>query len=94
MHFELQGTACFGSLFIIGLALLAAGANQYLLRQKIKNTPTSKVRSAALGLAELFGKARAFGDMRSPLEGKTCAYWYVVMEEYRQSRKHSGWQRS
>ncbi|MGV8176707.1 MAG: hypothetical protein ACP5NX_02840, partial [Candidatus Bilamarchaeaceae archaeon] len=59
-----------------------------------KNTPTSKARSAALGLAELFGKARAVGDMRSPLEGKKCAYWYVMMEEYRQSRKHGGWQRS
>jgi hypothetical protein len=44
--------------FFIGLAMIYTGVKRFLLVQKIKDTPTSKAEAAAVGLVELFGKAR------------------------------------
>ena len=76
--------------FFMGIALIYDGLKQHLLMQKIKNTPTSKVRSAAVGLVELFGKARFKKEMHSPFAKKKCAYWRIVAQYYR-SGKHGGW---
>jgi hypothetical protein len=77
-------------LFTFGLALIYGGTQRYLLAQKIKNTPTSKVRSAAVGLVELFGKARCKDAMDSPVSKARCIYWRVQGEYYKPG-KHGGW---
>ncbi len=64
------------------VALLAAGGWLYVdgwkrLRRRwlVQNLPTSRVRSVAMGLAELSGRARALGDtMTSPVRQLACIW--------------------
>src|SRR4030095_2389299 len=82
---------CAGPLLLVfGLYLIYTGAQRYLLYQKINNTPTSKARSAAIGLVELNGKAVCRDDMQSPVSKAKCVYWRLKGEYY-QSGKHGGW---
>lgn len=62
-------------------------------KRLIENIPTSKVRSIAMGLVEIFGEAvPAEGKlMKSPFSGKDCVYYKYSIEEYRSSGKHSSW---
>jgi hypothetical protein len=59
--------------------------------QKVQNTPTSKVRSAAVGLAELFGKVSLKDEFVSPISNAKCAYYLIKCEYYQQRRKNSDW---
>lgn len=77
-------------LFLVGLVVIYTGAQRFLLQQKIKNIPTSKVRSVAIGLVEIFGKAKCLEDMSSPISNVKCVYWHLKCEYY-QSGKHGGW---
>ena len=77
-------------LFISGLWLLYTGTRSYLFLQRVKNTPTSTVRAAAVGLVELFGKAKMKLKTTSPIEKKECAYWRVKAEWHKPG-KHGGW---
>jgi hypothetical protein len=86
-----DNSVCVGPAFLaFGLFLIYSGAQRFLLYQKIRNIPTSKVRSAAVGLAELFGKAYFEGDMPSPVSRQNCAYWRIKGEYYKPG-KHGGW---
>jgi hypothetical protein len=87
-----KGDPCCAALvgLVIGLGLLYYGLQRYLLLQKINNTPTSKVRSAAVGLVELFGNALCKEPQSSPISQAKCIYW-KVHEEWYQPGKHGGW---
>jgi len=87
-----SGNCCCGGIifFFIGIGLLIYGAQRFLLYQKIKNTPTSKVRSAAVGLVELFGKARCATDLSSPVTGAKCIYYRIIGQYYKPG-KNGGW---
>ena len=87
---ELQGACCSGIFFVIGLIMIFDGTRKFLLMQKIKNTPTSKVRSAAVGLVELLGNVRLKEELLSPISRARCAYHLVKCEWYK-SGKHGGW---
>jgi hypothetical protein len=78
-------------IMLMGFALAYAGASKYLLIQKIRNTPTSKVRSAAVGLVELFGKAKQDKKLSSPVTLKPCVYWRIKAEHYHYTGKNSEW---
>jgi hypothetical protein len=83
---------CMGGFFLLfGGSLAWYGGQQYILLQKMKNTPTSKVRSAAAGLVELFGKAKCKEPMESPISKAKCIYWNLNCEYYYTTRKSSGW---
>ncbi|MBD3210421.1 hypothetical protein GF318_03495 [Candidatus Micrarchaeota archaeon] len=78
---------------LVGAGIAYSGVKEYLLVQKIKNTPTSKVRSAAAGLVELFGKAAKKEELSSPVTRKPCVLW-KVLAEYRYKKKHGhGWRK-
>jgi hypothetical protein len=83
---------CCGGLIclVIGAGLLLSGTHRFLLVQKVKNTPTSKVRSAAVGLVELSGKAKCKTEIKSPISQVICTYWRIKAEWY-QPGKHGGW---
>jgi hypothetical protein len=66
------------------------GISKYLLVQKIRNTPTSKVRSAAAGLVELMGKAKG-KKLKSPITKNGCVFWEIVAQYYYQTKNSSGW---
>src|SRR3989344_7077963 len=58
----------------------------------IENTPTSKIRSIAMGLVELYGKVVAKKEvLTSPLAQKPCVHYYYTIEEYRRQGKHNRW---
>jgi hypothetical protein len=88
---EVQGLCCAGFFFLIGLFLIYDGTRKFLLMQKIQNTPTSKVRSAAVGLAELFGKVTLKEGFTSPISRAKCAYYSIKCEYWQQRRKSSDW---
>jgi hypothetical protein len=86
------GTCCIGPAFlIVGLLMIWGATQRYLLIQKIKNTATSKVRSVAVGLVELHGKAKCKEDLASPISKAKCIYWKIVGEYYHKSGKHHKW---
>ncbi|MFH0885254.1 MAG: GIDE domain-containing protein [Candidatus Micrarchaeota archaeon] len=68
------------SLCLAGLAIMAYHLPKVLLIQKIRNTPSSKIRSAAVGLVELSGTPERPGNLRSPLSGEECLYWRIVAQ--------------
>ena len=76
---------------LAGIHLLRTNISQYLLLQKIKNTPTSKADAAAVGLVELSGKIRAQADLLSPLTKTKCSFWKVKIEYYPRRKHNSKW---
>lgn len=46
-------------------------------RRLIANTPTSRIRSMAMGLVEICGAVEPRSTVEAPFSGKTCAYWQV-----------------
>jgi hypothetical protein len=77
------------ALLIYGVVRMRSGAAEYLLVQKIKNTPTSKVSSAAMGLVELSGKALGSATSEAPLSGKECVFWKVYARQHDPYHKDS-----
>lgn len=88
---DLFGYSIFGLFF----GLVAFGKGFMTLRRKrlIENTPTSKVRSLAMGLSEVYGDATLYKGnlLKSPFSGKDCLYYRYEVEEYRRSGKRSRW---
>jgi len=79
--------------FLIGLGLFIHGFRMLSHKRLIENIPTSKIRSLALGLVEIKGKAVAEeGSVRcSPFTGKDCIYYFFRVEEHRRQGKNSKW---
>jgi hypothetical protein len=67
------------------------------LREKylIENTPTSKIRSLAMGPVEINGGVETLSTVTAPYSGIQCVYCRYVMEEYEaqviNNNVHSGW---
>lgn len=70
---------------LAGLVLIFIGFRAYRVGRLIKNTPTEKVRSAAVGRTELFGTAipKDYVIDRPFTDGK-CLYASYKVEEYRE----------
>jgi hypothetical protein len=91
-----------GALKLFVYSFVGLGVGVYLffkgftwLREKrlIENTPTSKIRSLAMGRVEIFGKvvAEAKKKIKSPFSGADCVYCKWTIEEYRSQGKSSRW---
>jgi len=78
-------------MLVIGIPAFYYGLKNYLLMQKIRNTPTSKVRSAAVGLVELSGKAKCRENMPSPISKANCIFWRLKAEYYQHSKNGGHW---
>ncbi|MBI4018895.1 MAG: hypothetical protein HY364_01415 [Candidatus Aenigmarchaeota archaeon] len=78
---------------IIGTGLFFHGFTLLKRRQMIQNTPTSKIRSMAMGPVEVHGKALPAEKniMESPFSGRKCVWYRYTIEEYRTSGKHHYW---
>ena len=58
----------------------------------IDNTPTSKIRSLAMGFVEVYGKAiKSQYSFKSPFTNSDCVYYRYSIEEYRKQGKSSKW---
>lgn len=85
---------------LVALAALGAAAGVYwfyrgfrLLQRKrlILNTPSSKIRSASMGLIEISGEAVGPYLMSSPLKRIDCYYYRSLAWELKQRGKNSEW---
>jgi len=82
------------------VALLGALAGMYLFfrgfrmlqrRRLIRDTPTSKIRSASMGLVELSGLASGPYTMKAPITNMTCYYYRSMVWQWKQAGKNKEW---
>jgi hypothetical protein len=83
-----------GTLFLLGGSfLLYKGIAWHKHKKLIEDTPTSKIRSIAMGLVEVNGTAKPIDKnmLTSPFSKDECVYYKYTIEEYRRQGKHSRW---
>ncbi len=62
---------------VAGPGLFAGGFRDLRLKRLIQNTPTSRIRSMAMGLAEVNGVIECRSMVSAPFSGRPCACWNV-----------------
>ncbi len=78
--------------FLGGVMGIMWGFDEYRRTSLIRNTPTSKVRSMAMGLVEVKGTTKVADEsLESPFSGEDCVFYKYEVEEYRRQGKHSRW---
>jgi hypothetical protein len=71
-----------------GGVLYALSFGFLIKRRKVLDTPTARATSAAVGRAELFGRARGDPPQESLVSGTPCAHWQVrLMRRVRQGNR-------
>jgi len=82
------------------IALLGALAGIYLFfrgfrvlqrRRLIRDTPTSKIRSASIGLVEVSGLATGPYIMKAPITNLPCYYYRSMVWQWKQAGKNKEW---
>ena len=63
------------------------GFNLFLLKRRIENTPTSKIRSMAMGMVEIHGRARRKFALVAPMTHTPCVYYRL--RKYRREDRGS-----
>ena len=78
---------------VAGVVLFIRGF--IMLREKriIMNTPSSKIRSAAMGLVEVSGSARGPQTIPAGITGEACYYYRAIAWQLRQSGKNESWKK-
>ncbi|MEM2878283.1 MAG: GIDE domain-containing protein [Candidatus Hadarchaeales archaeon] len=68
----------FGITFLVfGISFYLAGLDSIRLKRKIENTPTSKARSVAMGLVEIYGEVVPWKETFTyPLSDEKCVLYY------------------
>jgi E3 Ubiquitin ligase len=81
-------------------AVVGAGAGVYLFvrgfrllqrKRLIMDTPSSKIRSASLGLVELSGLAVGPYTLPAPITGVPCYFYRTLAWQWKQNGKSSSW---
>jgi len=81
------GGACAGVyLFYRGFRILQR-------KRLIENTPSSKIRSASMGLVEINGLAVGPYTMPAPITGVPCYYYHSIAWQLKQSGKNRQWEK-
>jgi hypothetical protein len=76
-----------------GVYLFYRGFRMLRRKRLILNTPTSKIRSAAMGLVEVNGLAVGPYVMNAPITGLPCYYHRSMAWQWKQSGKNKEWQK-
>jgi len=80
--------------------VIGAGAGVYLFyhgfqllqrKRLIENTPSSKIRSAAMGLVEVNGLACGPYTLTSPITGVPCFYYRTMVRQWKQEGRSKSW---
>ena len=87
-----------GELAVYCAALIGFGVYQFYrglrelrLRRLIEEMSTSKIRSLAMGLVEVCGRALPMVTLKDPVYELPCVYFRVVAKEQRGSGKQKRW---
>ena len=78
---------------IVGIGFLIWGLLSFKVKRLIENIPTSKIRSIAMGLVEIFGVVVSPKNnlLKSPFSNKDCVYYKYKVEELQSSGKATYW---
>jgi len=78
---------------IFGIVFLIWGLISFKVKRLIENIPTSKIRSIAMGLVEIYGEVIPSKDnvLKSPFTNNDCVYYKYSIQELRSSGKNSSW---
>ncbi len=69
-----------------GAVAFARGFHSLRLQRLLRDTPTARVRSLAMGLVELQGTVRARSRGTAPFSARPCAWWEVELQTLRRSK--------
>ena len=75
----------------VGAYLFYRGFQMLQRKRLILDTPSSKVRSAAMGLVEITGLANGPYTMPAPVTGLPCYYYRTMAWRWERSGKSSKW---
>lgn len=78
IHYIISGVLTLG-----GGGLFFYGFNRLSKFQLMHDTPTSKIRSMAMGIVEIKGKASAKTYIKAPFSNDNCVYYEYEIKEYR-----------
>jgi hypothetical protein len=76
---------------VVGVYWFYKGFRLLQRKRLILNTPSSKIRSASMGLVEISGLATGPYVMTSPLKQVECYYYRSIAWELKQRGKNSEW---
>lgn len=77
---------------IVGIGFFFDGFRLWRRKRLIENIPTSKIRSMAMGLVELYGEAEPYFILiKAPLTGEDCVFYKYLVERYESRGKSSSW---
>ncbi len=75
----------------VGLFLFLNGFQALRRRRTMQNTPTSKIRSVAMGRVEVYGAIVPFQEItQAPISGTTCVYFDYRIEERHEYKDEHG----
>ncbi len=80
-----------GLLFIVALVCLWGAFYFLRLKRRIENTPTSRIRSVAMGMVEVKGKAVRKYALISPMSHIPCVYYRL--SRYRRDKDKNTWKK-
>ena len=75
----------------LGVYLFYRGFRMLQRKRLIENTPTSKIRSASMGLVEISGLATGPYTMLAPITAMPCYYAHTIGWEWKQRGKNKQW---
>jgi hypothetical protein len=80
-------------MFIVGICLFFFGFYWLRFKRLVENIPTSKIRSIAMGLVEVFGEVvpEKNNILKSPFSNNDCVYYKYMIEELRSTGKSTYW---
>jgi hypothetical protein len=71
---------------LLSLGLLWGGFHFIRLKRQVENTPTSKIRSIAMGMVEVHGRARRSYALVAPMTQSPCIFYRL--RKYRRQREN------
>lgn len=80
--------------FVLGIFLFIKGLLWFKEKRLIEDIPTSNVRSIAMGLVEIYGKAFPFNNtvLKGPFAEKDCCHYKTTVEKLVSTGKSSHWE--
>lgn len=76
-----------------GVYLFYRGFRELQRKRLIQNTPSSKIRSASMGLVEVSGLATGPYTMPAPITGMPCYFYRTMAWEWTRSGKSHEWKK-
>ena len=88
---KLQFWAAVGA--IAGVFLFLRGFSMLRCKRLIMNTPSSKIRSASMGLVEISGSAKGPQTLPAGITGEACYYYRAVAWQLKYSGRNREWKK-